>query len=110
MFAEGVIVEGKALTGSGKNVFSEISTLSALVPALAGFSAMSWENPGLAGELKEDQLNAVCNSFAERATDILWTRIYQHLRVQMEKSRPFLTASQIDAEIQILVSGMDLWG
>jgi hypothetical protein len=105
----GKIEDGKALTEDGKNVFHEISTLSALVPSLAGFSTMCWENPGSAGALKEEELNAVCNSFAERTTDILYTRIYQHMFATMKRARPFFTDEQIDIQISELVVGMDLW-
>lgn len=105
----GKIVDGKALTDEGKNVFHEISTLSALVPTLAGFSSVCWENPGGAGLLHEDELNAACNSFAERATDILYTRIYQHMFASIKRMNPIYTDGQVEMEIANLVTGMDLW-
>lgn len=105
----GQIVEGQALTEDGKNIFHELSTLEALTCAYAGFSVMCWENPGGAGELQTEQLNAGVNSFVQRATDILWTRIYQHLHEVLKRNHPNWSEDEISIEIQVLVAGMDLW-
>jgi hypothetical protein len=109
----GKIVDGKALTDDDKNIFHELSSMEALVCAYAGFSAMSWEHPEKAGNLKQDNLNAIGNSFVERATDILWTRIYQHLysvlKEHFKKHNLLVPDENINAEIQVLVAGMDLW-
>lgn len=105
----GQIVEGMAVTEDGKNVFHEISSLQALVCTYAGFNTMCWENPDGAGVLKTENLNAAANSFIERATDILWTRIYSHMFEVIAVRNKAWTEEQVRHEIAVLVSGMDLW-
>jgi hypothetical protein len=106
--AKGEIVDGIA-TMNGKNVFHEISQLQSLVPAYAGYSTMCWENPAGAGELQEAELNAAANAFVQRATQILWTRIYQHLFETISRNHKSWSKQEVDQEIQMLVAGMDLW-
>lgn len=105
----GKIEDGKALTEDGQNCFHGVPSLAALVPTFAGFASMCWENPEGAGVFNCEEANAACNSFAERASNIIWDRLYQHLYAVIEKASPAMSKEQIDVDIAVLVSGLDLW-
>lgn len=104
----GEIVDGKALI-NGENCFADVSSLEALSAAFAGFASMCWEFPEKAGVLQTEEVNAGLMSFMERATDIIWTRIYSHLNGVLAESHPDLSQEQKDGVITSLVQGMDLW-
>lgn len=105
----GEIIDGVA-TLEGRNVFANVSTLGDLVSAFGGFSAMCWENPKGAGEFQGEEATATANAFAERANDILWTRMYQQFQRVLREWFPADTDAEIDACLAELVKDMNLWG